>query len=858
MDGGGTGIRGFHIDHGAAAAHGTLTPEMCQTFCQSASNCGGFTFEDKSGNGSMVGDCYPKGTDMIITALHRSLREDQFSTYQKCQTLPSSPDGTTPATTTPATTTPATTTCENPSVEYECELDSNDITYTGKKIPKLELTQPFTGLRCTVQTEPYGSIQFDRTNQNNTDWTTTTKVKDLSMCPRPVDCLYTKSIATDCSTNQIYNLNGRRNPQEKLDVSNFSPATNGGLCSSLGPEVDGMHNLYQYTHIKVPDVPNDSSEVCVDFADMQNDSDGGVRTLTNWTPSRNGCDKQSLEKCTRSTLGLCYDATGLVRDASKGFNAHKVIGGSIPLGNGEITWNNFDRCPQSGTASMQNCSYDVNDGICEPGTTGVKRHLITNFVPATRDGSMISQPMSCSKVDQHVTTGDTTLSDGVPSRNGIFYAKDTSCGVMPHNLDSFTKVSHFNKKNNVRLQSSTTRRPSTSISTAKFSMIEAANPNFDLSTFGNENGRVPQYLSSDTVTGSTVEECAILCEENDKCNGFDTTTVLRGQPVEGTGQWRVINDVACNFAFEDDTGENTISDPAYTTYTIGADRQSGTNDETKSTPCHLQLVAIPSNKSDATLRDYTKSYDVRWGKELSEVSQQSNPDPMWASRSQLAGETPYWTSDHYYKITSEDGSRCNVHWIDGKGALVGSSSTLADFNDDRIGKNTNIKNLVFRWEPNPSPTFPTSSTSPSVPQSQQKCALVFYDNYNTVVDRLDYSSVVNKERPSDATKYTLRGNDSDNDPNTCRVYSRPYVRDLENYLSSTTSEPVNLPNHMLNFTTDVDVCYPVSPTITLDDAPTFDWRCARGVQQPIGQKVCQLASFNHYRDTYTSAGKRCV
>tara|TARA_B110000261_G_scaffold121801_1_gene135853 strand:+ start:511 stop:1272 length:762 start_codon:yes stop_codon:yes gene_type:complete len=94
MDGGGTANRGFHINH-PEAAQGTLTPEMCQLFCQIDTACGGFTFRDNSVNGSMVGDCFPKGTDMIITALHRSLREDQFSTYQKCQTLPSSPDGST-------------------------------------------------------------------------------------------------------------------------------------------------------------------------------------------------------------------------------------------------------------------------------------------------------------------------------------------------------------------------------------------------------------------------------------------------------------------------------------------------------------------------------------------------------------------------------------------------------------------------------------------------------------------------------------------------------------------------------------------------------------------------------------------
>jgi hypothetical protein len=94
MDGGGTANRGFHINH-PEAAQGTLTPEMCQLFCKIDTACGGFTFRDNSVNGSMVGDCFPKGTDMIITALHRSLREDQFSTYQKCQTLPSSPDGST-------------------------------------------------------------------------------------------------------------------------------------------------------------------------------------------------------------------------------------------------------------------------------------------------------------------------------------------------------------------------------------------------------------------------------------------------------------------------------------------------------------------------------------------------------------------------------------------------------------------------------------------------------------------------------------------------------------------------------------------------------------------------------------------
>ena len=120
-------------------------------------------------------------------------------------------------------------------LESKCLVDPRDgITYTGSVSETWEADTNDPRARCFTSSGQY----YDKMRSGWTSYQT----NDSDRCPRPTDCEFQTDGRTGCMYANVQSDGVIRNfatVNQKLEVSGFEPAANGGMCSAVAGDVRG-------------------------------------------------------------------------------------------------------------------------------------------------------------------------------------------------------------------------------------------------------------------------------------------------------------------------------------------------------------------------------------------------------------------------------------------------------------------------------------------------------------------------------------------------------------------------------------------------------------------------------------------
>jgi hypothetical protein len=392
-------------------------------------------------------------------------------------------------------------------------------------------------------------------------------------------------------------------------------------------------------HLKLSTDANtlDRGTYCVDDPDSS-----GVSLVNDGAPPcTDTFDAPELQACSRSSSqGLCVDGEGLIRDATRDFNAyvHPTTKGLIPSDGGFIKWND-NTCPID-----LDCHYDYQALGCVDGYKA-RKYRVTNYRPAAHAIGSDPEGTPC----QGVRLGLTTLGPGnVPSANGTFLAADDNCpGTEP-----FTSLlSKYSRRYMTGLPNKASSKASSMLGSLQYEDVHFVTP---------RKG----------VSEPTPAICESMCDDDDECGGFAATRF--NWPNNQPG-------VACRFFKSADADTlATEEDAGFTLYT-----KTETYNPVVEPECSLTMSIVPPASMEDSVRDLFKTV---WPSFYAEWSHQKEDGTDWAEQSAsnltfdymtpeklIAADRLSFTPSYVWNLNSKEGYKCAY-----KHFLKSGASSLVD------------------------------------------------------------------------------------------------------------------------------------------------------------------------------------